>query len=63
MYYYIKKNLNASKKSSEHPPNQGNKMPKRLSRNFSCSKDKSSSWHSFGFPDGSIKNRIIESTA
>ena len=44
----IKKNLNASR-PSEHPPVRGGEMSKRLGG--SC-KDKTSSWHLTGFPNG-----------
>ena len=49
-----KKNLNASRSSSEHPPVKGNKMSKRLGEIIvGSAKDKTSSWHLIGFPDGS----------
>ena len=47
----LKKNLNASR-PSEHPPVRGKKMSKRLGGIKDC-KDKTSSWHLNGFPDGS----------
>ena len=51
----LKKNMKASKPiNSEQTPNQGEKLYKRLgvNRNIGC-KDKNSSWHLIGFPDGS----------
>ena len=46
----LKKNLNASK-PSEHSPDEGGKVSKRLGGIIGC-KDKTSSWHLIGFPDG-----------
>ena len=49
-YSILKKHLNTSR-PSEHPPVRG-KMSKRLGGIMGC-KDKTSSWHLNGFPDGS----------
>ena len=43
--------MNASK-PSEHPPNEREKMSKRLGGNIGFN-DKNSSWHFIVFPDGS----------
>ena len=49
----FKKNLNASK-PSEHPPS-GEEMSKGLGENIGCMhRDKTSSWHLNGFPDGNV---------
>ena len=53
----LKKHLNASK-PPEHPPVRGGEMSKRLGGIIGC-KDKTSSWHLIGFPDGGSN---IEST-
>ena len=50
IYSSLKKNLNASR-PSEHPSVRGEKMSKRLGGIIGC-KDKTSSWHLNGFPDG-----------
>ena len=47
---FFKKNLNASR-PSEHPPVRGQKMSKHLRGIIGC-KDKTSSWHLIGFPNG-----------
>ena len=53
----FKKNPNASR-PSEHPPVRGGKMSKCLSGIIGC-KDKTSSWHLIGFPNGSnIGSRV-----
>ena len=47
----LNKNLNAPR-PSEHPPQSGGKISKRLGGIIGC-KYKTSSWHLKGFPDGS----------
>ena len=47
----LKKNMKASN-PSKHPPNHGGQISKCLGGNLGC-KDKNSSWHLNGFPDGS----------
>ena len=51
MMQMFKKNLNASK-PFEHPPSAGEKLSKGLGGNIGC-RDKTSSRHLNGFPDGS----------
>ena len=46
----LKKNMNASR-PSEHPPVREGEMSKRLGGIVDC-KDKTSSWHLIGFPNG-----------
>ena len=48
----LKKNLNVSR-PSEHPPVRGKKMSTFLGDRIIGCKDKNSSWHLIGFPDGS----------
>ena len=55
--YCLKKSQNASK-PSEHPPDRGGGMSKRLGGNIGC-KDKTSSWHIIGFPVGEKPNVIL----